>query len=357
MTAAATPMPSERRGPRPAGLRGLWAAALLLLTALFAGACTPQFVPAGPAVEEPRLEDGHWVTADGLELPLRAWLPEGEPRAVILALHGFNDYSAAFEEPGAWWVERGIATYAYDQRGFGEAPHRGRWAGSETLSDDLVALAGLIRERHPERPLYILGESMGGAVAMVAFAENPAFQVDGAILSAPAVWARSTMPGYQRVALEVVAHLVPWGYLTGEGVRIQASDNIEMLRALGRDPLIIKRTRVDAVYGLTDLMDQALTSSGRVTMPVLLLYGERDEVIPANPTFQAWNDLPPEANGYQRFALYQDGWHMLLRDLEAEVVLDDVAAWIADPAAALPSGADRHATAVLDGTAEIGAAD
>ena len=114
---------------------------------------------------------------------------------------------------------------------------------------------------------------------------------------------------------------------------------------------------MDAVYGLTDLMDQALTSSGRVTMPVLLLYGERDEVIPANPTFQAWNDLPPEANGYQRFALYQDGWHMLLRDLEAEVVLDDVAAWIADPAAALPSGADRHATAVLDGTAEIGAAD
>jgi alpha-beta hydrolase superfamily lysophospholipase len=176
-------MPSERRGPRPAGLRGLWAAALLLLTALFAGACTPQFVPAGPAVEEPRLEDGHWVTADGLELPLRAWLPEGEPRAVILALHGFNDYSAAFEEPGAWWVERGIATYAYDQRGFGEAPHRGRWAGSETLSDDLVALAGLIRERHPERPLYILGESMGGAVAMVAFAENPAFQVDGAARS------------------------------------------------------------------------------------------------------------------------------------------------------------------------------
>ena len=226
-------MPTERRRARGTDPTALWATVLLFI-ALFVGACTPQFVPAGQAVDEPRLEADHWVTADGLELPLRAWLPDEPPRAVILALHGFNDYSAAFEEPGTWWAERGIATYAYDQRGFGEAPHRGRWAGSETMAEDLVNLAGLIRARHPGQPFFILGESMGGAVAMVAFAENPAFQVDGAILSAPAVWARSTMPGYQRIALEIVAHLVPWGYLTNEGVRIQASDNIEMLRALGR---------------------------------------------------------------------------------------------------------------------------
>ena len=331
-------MPSE-----PAGLRGLLAAAVLLL----ATACAPQFVPAGPPVAAPSLAADHWVTADGTELPLRAWRPEDAPEAVILALHGFNDYSAAFAAPGTWWAERGIATYAYDQRGFGEAPHRGRWAGSETLSGDLVELAGLLRARHPGTPLFVLGESMGGAVAMVAVAEHPAFAADGVILSAPAVWARSTMPGYQRIALEIVAHLVPWGRLTGEGVRIQASDNIEMLRALGRDPLIIKRTRVDAVYGLTDLMDQALASSGRISTRLLLLYGERDEVIPKAPTLEAWNALPADAKTRQRLALYQDGWHMLMRDLGAETVLDDVAAWIVDPGAPLPSGADRHADVVL----------
>jgi len=345
-------MPTDRRGRSRAVQSGLWAAVLALLLA----ACTPQFVPSGPAIEEPRLEDGHWVTADGLKLPLRVWLPEGEPRAVMLALHGFNDYSAAFEAPGTWWAGHGIATYAYDQRGFGESPHRGLWAGSETLSDDLVSLAGLIRARHPETPFYILGESMGGAVAMVAFAEHPAIGVDGAILSAPAVWARSTMPGYQRVTLEIMAFLLPWGRLTGEGARVQASDNIEMLRALGRDPLVIKKTRVDAVYGLTDLMDRALAGAERLTVPLLLLYGERDEIIPRDPTLQAWNDLPAAGRHRQRLALYENGWHMLLRDLQAEVVLDDVSAWIADPAAPLPSGADRRAEAVLDGSAEIGAA-
>lgn len=353
MTAAATPMPSEHRGIWRAGLRSLWTCALLLV----ATACSPQFVPAGPAVEQPRLAAGHWVTADGLDLPLRSWLPDGPPRAVILALHGFNDYSAAFEGAGAWWAERGIATYAYDQRGFGDAPHRGLWAGGETLSADLVNLAGLIRARHPGRPLYILGESMGGAVAMVAFAENPSFRVDGVILAAPAVWARATMPGYQRFALTVVTYLMPWAHLTGEGANIQASDNIEMLRALGRDPLVIKRTRVDAVYGLTNLMDRALASADRITVPLLLLYGERDEVIPREPTMLAWNGLPAKTGGRQRLALYRDGWHMLLRDLEAEVVLGDVTAWISDRSAPLPSGADLRAAAVLDNVVSIGATD
>src|SRR5262249_47536372 len=48
----------------------------------------------------------------------------GEVRAVILALHGFNDYSHAFAMPGPLWAEQGIATYAYDQRGFGGTPMR-----------------------------------------------------------------------------------------------------------------------------------------------------------------------------------------------------------------------------------------
>ncbi len=337
--------PGGRRAVFLRRIRCALAALLLLPTAL--AACAPHVVPAGPPVAEPRLLADSWLAEDGLELPLRAWLPEGEPRAIILALHGFNDYSNAFAEPGAWWAERGIATYAYDQRGFGAAPHRGLWVGSETLARDLRAAADLVRARHPGRPLFLLGESMGAAVLMVALAEDPGFPAEAAILSAPAVWARSTMPGYQRVALEIAAGLIPWAHLTGEGVDVQASDNIEMLRALGRDPLMITRTRVDAIYGLTDLMDAALASSDGITQPVLLLYGEKDEVIPREPTLLAWQRLPDGSGGAQRLALYEHGWHLLLRDLEAETVLRDIAAWIDDRAAPLPSGADRHAEAAL----------
>ena len=97
-----------------------------------AAACAPRLEPSGPAVQPPRLLNDRIVQADGAALPLRRWLPAGTPRAVIVALHGMNDYSRAFEKPGAYWAEHGIATYAFDQRGFGGAPHRGIWAGHDT---------------------------------------------------------------------------------------------------------------------------------------------------------------------------------------------------------------------------------
>ena len=128
---------------------------------------------------------------------------------------------------------------------------------------------------------------------------------------------------------------------------IQASDNVEMLRGLGRDPMVIKRTRIDAVYGLVNLMDEALAAAPAVDRPTLLLYGEKDEIVPKDPTFRLWRDLPAETDGLHRRALYAEGWHMLLRDLQAEVVLRDIVAWTRDRHAPLPSSADARAMAAL----------
>ena len=68
--------------------------------------------------------------ADGARIPLREWLPQGKPRAVILALHGFNDSRDAWELPGPVFAQAGMAVFAPDQRGFGAAPMRGRWPGA-----------------------------------------------------------------------------------------------------------------------------------------------------------------------------------------------------------------------------------
>ena len=63
---------------------------------LTAAACTPVVIPMGPPRAEPALANDALVMADGVRLPLHVWLPQGPPRAVIVALHGFNEYSRSF---------------------------------------------------------------------------------------------------------------------------------------------------------------------------------------------------------------------------------------------------------------------
>jgi len=319
------------------------AAGLVLVgVGLMLSGCTATFQPMGAPVAQPRLTDNGIHTADGFELPLRRWLPEdGTPvQAVVVALHGYNDYSNAFDGAGRSFAARGIATYAYDQRGFGATRDRGIWPGTPTLVADMNTAVDQVRARHPGVPLYLMGESMGGAVVLTAMTRKDAPRVDGTILVAPAVWGREVMGFFPRAMLWLSYNLVP-GIVVHppKDLKIQASDNIEMLRALGRDPMVIKGSRVDALEGLTDLMGSALSACGRLEVPSLVLYGANEQVLPKKPVTRALKDFG--VGGRHVVAVYPDGWHMLLRDLKGQVVVDDIVAWIRDPRTPLASGADR----------------
>lgn len=288
--------------------------------------CAPRLQSPGPVVSAPSLAEDHFVTHDGYRLAMRVWPAGGQTTSVIVAVHGFNDYSKAFEEPAAWWAGHGITTYAYDQRGFGETLERGIWAGGDTLVADLVSVVSAIKERHPGKPVFLLGESMGGAVVMAALADRPAksADVEGAILSAPAVWGWSSMNPFYKTTLWLSAHVMPWKGLTGQSLDITPSDNFDMLVALGKDPLIIKKTRIDAIYGLTGLMERAYRSASAIELPLLVLYGEKDEIIPKKPVDKVISQL----NGGARVIRYENGYHMLLRDLQARRVWRDILEWI-----------------------------
>jgi alpha-beta hydrolase superfamily lysophospholipase len=323
-------------------VRALGLALLLLALA----ACAPKLQPIDLLRIEPQLTAHHVIADDGAVLPLRVWMPEGEPRAVILALHGFNDYSKAFEDPAAQWVKAGIATFAYDQRGFGAAPYRGRWAGGDRLARDAGVAARLLRARYPETPLFLLGESMGGAIALQLATGDAPPGVNGLILAAPAVRGRASLGPLASSTLWFFGHTLPWYKLTGEGLNIRPSDNLEALRELFEDPMVIKATRIDAIYGLVDLMDAAAAAAPKLTLPTLVLYGANEEVVSVEAA-RAFVESLPRPPAPIRVAVYAEGYHLLFRDREAETVTEDVAAWIQAPGEPLPSGADGSGLAAF----------
>jgi alpha-beta hydrolase superfamily lysophospholipase len=366
----------------------------LLCLVLLLSACAPRVAPMGPAVTTPRIEGAVLVAADGARLPLREWhpgcLPPPEPvppearppsgspdfaagqpppppppaipswaagtaqgcagqrpaRGVLLALHGLNDHSGNFlleSLPG--FAAAGWHVVAYDHRGFGRSPNRGLWAGAETLAADARGAVAALRARHPGLPVALMGESMGGAVALLAAAgARGAERPDRLLLLAPALWPEEEFPGLWRGTLDVLAHTVPLVGLRGSVPGIVASDNAAALRRFGEDPLTLKEVRVDLLHGLVRLMWQAAARApGCCPLPTLVLSGANDRVVQQAPLRRALLAV----NGAVRVARYDQGWHLLLRDRVREVVLADVLRFLEDPGAPLPSGAEAAGRAWL----------
>jgi len=302
---------------------------------VFLAGCAPHFTAPHADQRSAAMTEKSFMSFDGAKLPMRRWLPAGKPEAIVLALHGFNDYSLFIGNAARFFARHGMAVYAYDQRGFGQSPNRGRWPGKDAFALDAQAFIKILHARFPHTPLFLLGHSMGAAVALHTL-DSKQVKVDGVILAAPAIAGWSTMPWWQRWGLKLGAYAMPWNTFTGQSLHIVASDNRDMLIALGRDPLVIKKTRVDTIYGLVDLMESANRSADKLAVPALILYGEKDAVIPRKPVMETFAPLA-SANEGIRFQRYKNGYHMLLRDLQGDVVWRDIIAWIRNKKAMLPS--------------------
>jgi len=257
-------------------------------------------------------------------LHLSVWEPEEKPRAVILALHGFGDYGAStFDRPARHWAEQGYLTYAYDQRGFGNNPSRGMWPGATQLVDDFTSILDAIRQRHRDVPLFVIGHSMGGAVALGGLQGRD--DIDGVILAAPAVWGGARLALPYRAAAWGGALVAPDKRWTGQGVvTIQASDNIDVLRALARDPVYLHSPSSREFMGLIRLMDMAVKAAPQIAIPTLVLYGAKDEVAPEQAVRAAYDAVPAQ----KQLIYYDSGWHLLFRDLQALQVWKDTSAWM-----------------------------
>ena len=349
----------------------IWRAAAAF-TALVLSACAPlqQAALAVDAPPEPSFSDNWFTSFDGARLGLDVYparmpangagpcdngaglnistrapacaaissIYTAEPDVVIIAVHGMNDYAGAFNAAGAWWSAHGATVYAYDQRGFGRSPGWMIWPHPEVMRQDLDAAVAAARRANPAARIAVVGESMGASVAITAFAEPGAPKADALILSGPGLWGWNALPWYYSASLWVSTHVRPdWIVVPPEGVNIVATDNNRKLREMWYDPLVQKKNRIDSVYGVVSIMDEADQKLAKLPddIPTLLLRGARDEVIPEQGVKHATLRMSPHV----RTAFYAKGYHMLMNDLQAETVWSDILAFVRHPESPLPSHA------------------
>jgi acylglycerol lipase len=239
-------------------------------------ACGPQFVPATSPVQPARLTDEALVARDGVVLPVARWTPAASPTGIVLALHSFGDFRLAFEEWGPHLADAGFLTVAFDQRGFGESPGHGRWWGRERLVQDARDAIDLLREAHPGLPVHLLGESMGGAVALLAAAGNDA--VGRVVVAAPAV--RAELPYRWAWDLGFATAATIWPGFTREVDQAASVMTDAAHHRLDSDPRVVRAVRVDTYWGLLRLANEASAVDASTLPPTFLLYGTADDTVP-----------------------------------------------------------------------------
>ncbi len=290
-------------------------------------------------------DEAAFVSFDGAELGLSMWAGDvaanaGSQEIVFLGVHGMNDYAGAFRWSAPYWAEQGITTYAYDQRGFGRSPQSGIWPEEELMREDLRVATKEVRRRHPSAKVVVIGVSMGAAVAITAFASDNPPEADQLILSGPGLRGWGTNPILYRASLWLSSHVRPsWIVRPPKMVlkTITPTDNEDVLRTHWEDPYFQKTNRIDSVYGVVEVMENAHKFAPKLpsSVPTILLYGAKDQIIPPKGVKRTTPKLPEHV----RTAYYKDGYHMLLRDLQRQVVLDDIVSFARNADASLPSQA------------------
>jgi acylglycerol lipase len=261
--------------------------------------------------------------AGGLKIFTRSWHPEGTPRAMVMVVHGFNAHSGYYGWVAQQLTAKGLSVYALDLRG------RGRSEGErfyvESFDDyvkDLATLVQFARSREPRLPVFVLGHSAGGVVSCLFALEH---QRDLAGLVCESFAYQLPAPDFALAILKGLSHVAPHAHvLTLKNESF--SRDPDVVAAMNADPLIAHEAQPTETVAAMVRADERLTNEfGRITLPVLILHGTLDKDAKASGS-QRFFDTAGSRD--KTLKLYEGHVHDLLNDVDKQIVMADIAAWL-----------------------------
>jgi alpha-beta hydrolase superfamily lysophospholipase len=270
-----------------------------------------------------RHEEGTFAGVGGVEIFHQAWRPDDEPRSVVLLAHGASEHSGRYAWTGERLAERGHAVHALDHRGHGRSGSGAYVDRLDNAVADLHRLAGLASDGYPDTPVFLLGHSMGGAVAL-AYAFRHQAELDGLVLSAPLAKLEAASPVTRAIGL-VLSRLAP-------RTPVFAIDS----GAVSRDPEVVRDYDADplnhhgklparTVAELTEAVGRFEARLPELTLPILALHGTGDTLTPPEGSEMVCRLSSSDDKTHKT---YEGLYHEILNEPERDEVLDDIASWI-----------------------------
>lgn len=275
-------------------------------------------------------EQDAFETSDGLRLFENRWIPEDDPTAVLVIVHGFTEHGGRYARAAAELNRHGYAVVAMDLRGHGRSEGERAFVQSfDQYLDDLDAQLVRLRRRWPDKPLFLFGHSMGGTILIRLAMKRPETieraNVRGIVLSAPALQvADGLFPTLRRLA-GLVARVFPRLGVVRLGSS-KISRDPTAVADFQNDPLVFHdrfpvRTGAELLAAFNDIQEnpQALR------LPFFLLQGTDDKVVcPRTCRRLISRAKSPD----KELRIYEGFYHDLLHEIDREEVLQDIIDWL-----------------------------
>ena len=260
-----------------------------------------------------------------------SWVPEGDVRGAVLLLHGYAEHIGLYASLAERLTRDGHAVHAFDEIGHGRSDgERAVIESWDILVEDARRLAVRIAEEHPGVPLTLIGHS-GGALAAYLLAYRYPGIATALVLSGgplmPLEWVDAELNG----DAEEPGELDPTGML---------STHPDYVHALIHDPLTYKggfpQETLRAIVEAWPAVEQALTE-GQPDVPVLMVHGEEDPVVPVEVARTVAARLP-----LAEVRTFVGDLHDVLNEHNRDEVHDVIAAWLSQ-VVAVPQAAGASA--------------
>jgi alpha-beta hydrolase superfamily lysophospholipase len=260
----------------------------------------------------------------------QAWLTDEPPVAVVILVHGAAEHCGRYEHVAARLNADHFAAYAIDHRGHGRSGGRrgsiGRFAW---LIADLRTLVERARLAHPDLPIFMVGHSMGGTIALGYALAHPR-AITALALSAPALSMGDVVPAWQVRIVRLLSVIAPnLGLLTLPATAV--SRDPAVVKAYDEDPLVFRgAVPARSLAELAGAMSNFSQRAAELRMPVLIQHGTGDTLVPL-----AGNRLIYEQLGSadKTLLIYEGLYHEIFNEPEQQRVLDDLLAWLGQHAA------------------------
>ncbi|HET6231895.1 MAG TPA: alpha/beta hydrolase [Longimicrobiaceae bacterium] len=276
----------------------------------------------GPAAE---VRTGAFAVSGGLRLHWQAWDADA-PRAVLLVSHGLGEHGGRYAPLALGLARQGISTYAVDHRGHGLS--EGRQAHVRRFSDftdDFEAFRLAVQPELPSGvPVFLLGHSLGGLIALRYLQTHTDTPLRGAVLSSPALALHNAVPWWKKAGAPLLNVVAPALKLHNEIDPSVLSHDAEYVASYRRDPLVHSWITPRLYAEINRAMALALAEGGALRLPLLFVIPGADPVVRPAVTGAFARGL----DGDVTVEVFPEMYHEAFNEVGGERVMADVAAWI-----------------------------